>query len=66
VPRPLPKDQRIQYFLVSKDLLQQANGEKFLKNFVTRDDTCNCGYDTETKQQPSLLKNSDLLHPKEA
>jgi hypothetical protein len=63
-PRPLPKDQRIQYIMVSEDL--QQSKQKFLKTFVTRDETCIYKYNIETKQQPLLLKDSDLLHPKEA
>ena len=51
VPCLLSEDQKQNHNDVSKELIDRANVENFLKNIITGDETWIYGYDVETKAQ---------------
>jgi hypothetical protein len=55
VPCLLADDQKQNRVDVSKELLDRAKDENFLKNIITGDDPWVYGYDVETKVQSSRV-----------
>jgi hypothetical protein len=65
VPRLLTDDQKQNQVDVSKELLDRANDDNFLKN-ITGDETWVYRYDVETKVQSSQWVSKTLPRPKKA
>jgi hypothetical protein len=66
VPRLLTDDQKQNRVDVSKELLDRANDDKFLKNIITGDETWVYGYDVETNVQSSQWVSKTSPQPKKA
>jgi hypothetical protein len=66
VPRQLTDDQNQNRVDVTKQLLDRANDDNFLKNIITGDETWVYGYDVETKVQSSQWVSKTSPRPKKA
>jgi hypothetical protein len=64
VPRLLTDDRKQNRGDVSKELLDRANDDNFLKNIITGDETWVYGYDVETKVQSSQWVSKTSPRPK--
>jgi hypothetical protein len=62
----LTDDQKQNQVDVSKELLDRANDDNFLKNIITGDETWMYGYDVETKVQSSQWVSKTSPRPKKA
>jgi 5,10-methenyltetrahydromethanopterin hydrogenase len=55
VPCLLTDEQKANHVTVSQELFDHSNAdENFLKNVITGDETCICGYNIKTKAHSSL------------
>jgi len=67
MPRILTADQTQQRVNFCTELRQLASDdEPFLSRVITGDESWVCGYDSETKRQPSQWKSSNSPRPKKA